>query len=281
VHRHRPLLPAILAVCLTVAAAVTGPVLAPAVAGALSLPAPGPATTPNVARCQPDVFEGARYTVCTYDLRTSEVRVFSTGPDGAPYRTFGALSRGLAGSGGLSLAFAINGGMFQEDWSPVGLLIEDSVQRHPVNRSVARVRPTPNFYKQPNGVFFVAKGKAGILTTDRYVKDKPKVDFATQSGPMLVIDGKLHPAFRAGSPERTRRSGVGVINDGTVVFAISEDWVNFDEFARLFRDRLKAKNALFLDGGTAPGIYAPELGRNDPPGHGGYGPMIAVVRKAT
>jgi uncharacterized protein YigE (DUF2233 family) len=287
VHQHRLLLPALLAVCLTVAAAVTGPVPAPAVAGALSLPAPGLAAAPDVARCRPDVFEGARYTVCSYDLRTSEVRVFSAGPDGAPYRTFAALSRGLAGSagtagsGGLSLAFAINGGMFQEDWSPVGLLVENGVQRHPVNRATTRVRPTPNFYKQPNGVFFIAKGKAGILTTDRYVKDKPKVDFATQSGPMLVIDGKLHPAFRAGSTERTRRSGVGVVNDATVVFAISEDWVNFDQFARLFRDRLKAKNALFLDGGTAPGIYAPELGRNDPPGHGGYGPMIAVVRKAT
>jgi uncharacterized protein YigE (DUF2233 family) len=98
---------------------------------------------------------------------------------------------------------------------------------------------------------------------------------------MLVIDGKLHPAFRAGSTDMTQRSGVGVVNDTTVVFAISDSAVNFDQFARLFRDRLGAKNALFLDGGTAPGIYAPELGRNDPPGHGGYGPIIAMVRKAT
>jgi uncharacterized protein YigE (DUF2233 family) len=54
--------------------------------------------------------------------------------------------------------------------------------------------------------------------------------------------------------------------------------VSFYDFARFFRDRLASDNALFLDGGTAPGIYAPELGRDDAPGHGGYGPIIAVVK---
>ena len=95
---------------------------------------------------------------------------------------------------------------------------------------------------------------------------------------MLVIDGKLHPALIPGSSDRTRRSGVAVVGDTTVVFVISEGSVNFDEFARLFRDHIGSRNALFLDGGTAPGIFASELGRDDPPGHGGYGPIIAVVR---
>jgi uncharacterized protein YigE (DUF2233 family) len=241
---------------------------------------PAAASAPVAPGCRPDVFDEARYTVCTYDLKTSDVRVFSANAAGMPYRTFPALAAALA-PGGLTLAFAINGGMYQADWSAVGLLVENGVQRHAINRSAGGgVRPVPNFYKLPNGVFYVVAGKAAVVSTDRYVKDKPKATFATQSGPMLVIDGKLHPAFRAGSNELSVRSGVGVVGDTRVVFAISEDAVNFDEFARLFRDRLGARNALFLDGGTAPGIYAPELGRADPPGHGGYGPMIAVVRKA-
>jgi uncharacterized protein YigE (DUF2233 family) len=232
------------------------------------------------AGCRADVFEEARYTVCTFSLKTSDVRVFWAPAGGTPYRTFPALAAALAPTG-QTLAFAINGGMYREDWSAVGLLVENGVERHALNRSAAAasVRPVPNFYKLPNGVFYIARGKAAVVTADRYFKDKPKPEFATQSGPMLVIDGKLHPGFRAASTELTIRSGVGVVGDTTVVFALSEDAVNFDEFARLFRDRLGAKNALFLDGGTAPGIYAPELGRNDPPGHGGYGPIIAVVRK--
>ncbi len=239
------------------------------------------AAAPARAECHADAYLEARYTVCSFDLKTSDVRVFSATAGGVPYRTFPALAGALA-PGGLALDFAINGGMYGDDWTAIGLLVENGTQRRAINRSAGpNSRPVPNFYKLPNGVFYLARGKAAVVTTDRFVKDKPKVDFATQSGPMLVIDGKIHPAFRPGSTETTQRSGVGVVGDAKVVFAISEEGVNFDEFARLFRDHLGAKNALFLDGGTAPGIYAPELGRSDPPGHGGYGPIIAVVRKAT
>jgi len=50
-----------------------------------------------------------------------------------------------------------------------------------------------------------------------------------------------------------------------------------DTHARLFRDRLKCDNALFLDGGSVPSLYAPELRRNGnllP-----LGPMIAVYER--
>jgi uncharacterized protein YigE (DUF2233 family) len=253
-----------------------------AMAAASGVPSPGAsAPGPSAAGgCQPETFQEARYTVCRFDVRSFDVRLF-WGEDDVPYRTFSELSRSLAAKGA-HLVFAINGGMYGEDWRPTGLLVENGLERRAVNRvnTPSGVRPIPNFYKQPNGIFYVSKGKAAVTTTERFVRDKPKVEFATQSGPMLVIDGKLHPAFRAGSNEKTQRSGVGIVMDTTVVFAISEDWVNFDQFARLFRDRLGARNALFLDGGTAPGIHAPGLARSDPPGHGGYGPIIGVVPKA-
>ena len=97
---------------------------------------------------------------------------------------------------------------------------------------------------------------------------------------MLRHRRQYPPAFIVGSTDLNQRNGVGVCKPNEVSFVISEDDVNFETFARFFRDKLGCANALFLDGGSAPGIFAPELGRDDPPGHGGYGPIIAVVRKA-
>ena len=94
---------------------------------------------------------------------------------------------------------------------------------------------------------------------------------------MLVIDGDIHPAFIVGSTDRKPRNGVGVSSPTEVHFVITEGRVNFHDFARFFRDRLGCDDALFLDGGSAPALYAPELDRNDSPGHGGFGPIIGVV----
>lgn len=104
-----------------------------------------------------------------------------------------------------------------------------------------------------------------------------QANFATQSGPMLVIAGAIHPAFIVDSTDRKPRNGVGVSSPSEVHFVITKGWVNFHDFARFFRDSLGCSNALFLDGGAASGLYAPEFGRNDAPGHGGYGSIIAVV----
>src|SRR5690606_38988654 len=121
------------------------------------------------------------------------------------------------------------------------------------------------------------KGRAGVLVTEHFLARKPQARFATQSGPMLVIGGEIHPAFIVDSKDLKPRSGVGVSGGTQVHLVMSKSYVSFYEFARFFRDRLNCKDALFLDGGLAPGIYAPELKRNDPPAHGGYGPIIAVV----
>jgi len=197
---------------------------------------------------------------------------------GDAYRTFPALAAALEGEGA-KLAFAMNGGMYDESFAPIGLYVESGKQLAPANTKVVTGTPAeiPNFYKKPNGVFYVGDDEAGVLETELFLKVRPETNFATQSGPMLVIDGDIHPAFIEGSSDRKPRNGVGVSGSAEVHFVISESWVNFHDFARFFRDRLGCADALFLDGGTAPGIYAPELGREDAPGHGGYGPIIAVV----
>jgi uncharacterized protein YigE (DUF2233 family) len=227
--------------------------------------------------CRAESFSGASYAVCSFNLAKDRVRTFWRGNDGNPYRTFDALAADLEAKG-KSLRFAMNGGMYRGDLSPVGLYIEDGRMMVPPNTVTLTGAQSqiPNFYKKPNGVFYIGEGRAGILETGRFLAEKPEANFATQSGPMLLINGKIHPAFIVNSTDRKPRDGVGLSSRNEIYFVITKSWVSFYDFARFFRDRLGCSNALFLDGGEAPGLYAPELGRNDAPAHGGYGPIIAV-----
>lgn len=226
--------------------------------------------------CRSESFEGDRYIVCGFDLADADVRLFWQQPDGEPYATFETLSKALEPEG-MRLIFAMNGGMYDEDLSPIGLHVEDGETLNEVNTAISKRKPEPNFYKKPNGVFYIGEGTAGVMTTEAYLARPPGTRFATQSGPMLVIDGDLHPAFIPNSNSRKPRNGVCAPTPTEVRFVITEGSVNFHDFGRFVRDHLGCDNALFLDGGSAPGIYAPELDRDDPPGHGGYGPIIAVV----
>jgi uncharacterized protein YigE (DUF2233 family) len=228
--------------------------------------------------CRTQSFSGASYFVCSFDLTRDTLRTYWRRDDGRPYRTFAALADDLEGKA-KSLRFAMNGGMYRSDFRPVGLYIENGRELTPANTTTLTGAPSqiPNFYKKPNGVFYIGDGEAGILETDRFLAERPSAKYATHSGPMLVIDGAIHPAFIVGSTDRKPRNGVGVSSPTQVHFVITKGWVNFHEFAHFFRGGLACDNALFLDGGAAPGLYAPELGRDDAPGHGGYGPLIAVV----
>jgi uncharacterized protein YigE (DUF2233 family) len=234
--------------------------------------------TAHAEPCRSESFKGASYIVCSFDPTKDDLRIYWRGDDGKPYQTFAALAADLERKG-KSLRFAMNGGMYQDDFRPVGLYIENGRELTPANTAAltGAAGQIPNFFKKPNGVFYIGDGKAGVIETERFLADRPKANFATQSGPMLVIDGAIHPAFIVNSTDRKPRNGVGVSSPTEVHFVITNGWVSFYEFARFFRDGLGCNNALFLDGGEAPGLYAPELRRNDAPGHGGYGPIIAVV----
>ena len=238
----------------------------------------GASASASAEPCREESFRGASYIVCAFDPTKDDLRIVWRGPDGQPFRTFGALAASLDAQG-RTLQFAMNGGMYEEDLSPVGLHIENGRELAEADTATVKGRPSqiPNFYKKPNGVFYLGHSGAGILVTERFLAKKPKANFATQSGPMLVIDGAIHPAFIVKSKDRKRRNGVGIKSPTEVFFVITRGRVSFYDFARFFRDGLGCDNALFLDGGSAPGLYAPELRRNDPPFHGGYGPIIAVV----
>src|SRR5262249_44889693 len=166
-----------------------------------------------------------------------------------------------------------DGGMVGPALKRVGLYVEQGRELVHVNTKSGY----GNFHMKPNGIFYIAAGRAAVAETKAFLKQRPQVDLATQSGPMLVINGRLHPRFDRGSTSLKARNGVGVRADGKVIFAISQGEVSFDAFARLFRDGLKCPNALFLEGGSASTFSAPSFNS-----HGNIlslGPMLAVFER--
>ena len=209
------------------------------------------------------------YTVCEVDLGKHAVRLYWKRSDGTPYAYLSSLPQALEHEAG-RLLFATNAGMFDPALKPVGLYVEQGRELVHVNTRSGY----GNFHMKPNGIFYIAAGRAAVAETRAFLKQRPQADLATQSGPMLVINGRLHPHFDRATRSLKARNGVGVRADGRVIFAISQGEVSFDAFARLFRGGLSCPNALFLDGGSASSLYAPSLNR-----HGNIlslGPMLAV-----
>jgi uncharacterized protein YigE (DUF2233 family) len=225
------------------------------------------------APCRAVTHQGSAYTVCEVDLRRHAIRLFWKRADGTPYARLSALPQALDKPSD-RLVLATNAGMFDPAYKPVGLYVENGRELVHANTKAG----WGNFHMKPNGIFYVAGDQAGVLETGAYLKQQLRPDIATQSGPMLVINGRLHPRFVHANVSLKQRSGVGVRDAQTVVFAISDDEVSFQAFGRLFLERLKCNDALFLDGGSVPTLYAPSLNRGA--NLFSLGPMIGVFEKA-
>jgi uncharacterized protein YigE (DUF2233 family) len=128
---------------------------------------------------------------------------------------------------------------------------------------------------KPNGVFWIdGSGQPHVSTADGYIADAPSPMWATQSGPMLVIKGKLHPDIHTDGDSHYVRNGVGVGRGNAAFFVISDAPVSFGKLARLFRDTLSCPNALYLDGSVSS-LWAPSLKRKD--AGADLGPMVVVT----
>ena len=232
-----------------------------------------PASGQAVA-CSDQSYKGNDYTVCEVDPARDDLRLFLKDDGGAPFGHFTAIDSRLAGQG-KRLLFAMNAGMYHEDRAPVGHYVEDGQELMHV---VPNAGPG-NFGMLPNGVFCIMDGRAEVMETLRFQKEREgQCRFATQSGPMLVIDGALHPRFLKDSTWRYIRNGVGTSADGArVVFAVSRNAVTFHEFGSFFRDALGLPQALYFDGNISR-LYAPEIGRTD--GGRRMGPVVGVVGAA-
>ena len=220
------------------------------------------------SHCRLERFEGSRFTVC--DPKDGALLLFAAGPREQPLRGFAEIARTIDAA---KVAFAMNAGMFDEQGRPIGLAVVDRRIVKGIN-----LKDGPgNFHLKPNGVFSVStSGSARIapsapMTT---IQRTPTVKLATQSGPMLVIEGKLHPRLDHDGTSRQIRNGVGV-RGGRALFVISEDPVSLGKFARFFRDGLKTPNALYFDGSVSS-LWDPANGRQD--SHSALGPIIVAFK---
>jgi uncharacterized protein YigE (DUF2233 family) len=227
------------------------------------------------------VFEDLGYRVVHVDLRRETLELHWRSEAGDAFGSIEAL-RAWGDAQGRHLRFATNAGIYDRQFAPLGLYVEDGKTRVPLN--MARGNPNSgNFSLLPNGVFVVdAQGHAKVMTSQAWHDAKtPTPRLATQSGPMLLIDGEVNPAFTDASESMKWRSGVCARSPDEVIFAVSESPVNFHAFARLFRDELHCRDALFLDG-TISQMYVDGEGYSGAPPFmlKPYAGMFAVFDKA-
>ena len=213
----------------------------------------------------------SQYVGIILNPQTDSLRLYNLDTDGDPLRNFNRLINHITKQGD-SLLFGMNAGMYSMTGYPIGLYIENYKVQHEVDR---RSNSEGNFYWLPNGIFLVnKKGTASIVKTTSYKSNKD-IRWATQSGPMMIIDGKIRSDFSPKSDKRNIRNGVGVLKNGEVVLLMSKYPLTFYEFAQFFK-KLGCKQALYLDGAISQ-VYYPGVIRanNMIP----LGPFIGVVAK--
>ena len=211
--------------------------------------------------CGERLFENARFVVCPFDAAKQQMRIVRSP------------TRGFAGLPAQGVAFAMNAGMFDEDGAPIGLWVENGAVRHGLNTASGG----GNFYMLPNGVFSQdADGTLHVETTERFAARRAKPRWATQSGPMLLIGGKLHPQVSSDGPSRNIRNGVCVKEPRLAFFAISQDKVSFGRLARLFRDGLGCRSALYFDGAVSS-LWWPQAQRMD--AQTPLGPLVVITNR--
>ena len=242
-------------------------------------PSPSPSAEPSEtatvassveSACRSIIFEDTPLTHCLANPVRHRISM-DLGPSGeAPYRSLTAFSRQRGENG---VAFAMNAGMYDDEGEPIGYFVEGSERLKTLNTADGE----GNFHLKPNGVFYGTAGEWHVRTTEDFlanVTERP--EFGTQSGPMLVIDGKLHPEITQDGPSRLIRNAVGVDAQGRAHFVISNAPISFGKLARFYRDRLKTPNALFLDGNVSQ-MWNPATDRLDTGAP--IGPIVVVEKK--
>ncbi len=201
------------------------------------------------------------YVVLRVDLRAARIETLWRNSAGVPYGSLDEAYRQVSDD----LLAITNAGIYSENHAPEGLHVEGGMALSPLNLKGGE----GNFYWRPNGVFYVADDGAGIVESEKFqpLNERGGIQQATQSGPLLVIDGEVNDALKPDSQSLYVRNGIGVKSPDEVYIVISKGEVNLHDFASVFREQLKCRNALYMDGCVsqmylpARSVYIPERRR--------------------
>lgn len=213
--------------------------------------------------------EDNKFVVYEVNLKKDSIHFYLKDDKGNNYSNFLNLKNTLMAKN-KKLIFATNGGMYNKENNPQGLYIE----KGKIITKIDTTKGSGNFYLKPNGIFYIRKNRTADICITQDFKDTQDVLYATQSGPMLLIDGKIHPAFSEKSQNTNIRNGVGILPNGNIIFVMSKEKINFYQFAVFFKKH-NCKNALYLDGFVSR-AYLPE--KKWVQVDGNFGVIIAVVK---
>jgi uncharacterized protein YigE (DUF2233 family) len=218
----------------------------------------------NSASCQAAAehieYEGALYHVYRIDKsQQTNLELVWLDTKGKPLSSFIGLHQESSAQG-KTIQFAMNAGIYEHGPKPCGLTISAGKELVPLSLRDGE----GNFYLKPNGVFYVdGKQGAGVMAANEYAASQLKPQIATQSGPLLLRHGKMHPAFNANSQNRRLRNAVGVRSaDNQIIMVMSDredrtkGRVTFHQLSRFFL-HLGCQDALFLDGDISDMLVAP------------------------
>lgn len=177
---------------------------------------------------------GARFVthVLRFDPKKWRSRAATPAVMGAKTSDIAAFRRKLGG------VAAINGGFFDPELRPLGLLVSDGVE-------VSRLR------KVDHGVFTIANGVPAVQHARQFVPPAG-LDFAVECGPRLVVDSKPL-SFKPGV---ARRTAIGHDRDGRAFWIVSAGPMTLGDLAEFVvssraRGGLGVVDALNLDGGKS------------------------------
>ncbi|MFT6474514.1 phosphodiester glycosidase family protein [Qipengyuania profunda] len=237
-----------------------------------STPSPSETLASQVeSACRSIIFEDTPLTHCLA-VPARHTIAMALGNGDKRYRS---LKDFAAASDSETIAFAMNAGIFDGDGTPVGYFVQRSQRLQELDTGTG----SGNFYMKPNGVFYGSGGEWMVRDSAWFlanVSERPQ--FGTQSGPMLVSDGRIHPQITQDGPSRLIRNAVGVDDEGRAHFVISNAPISFGKLARFYKDELEVKNALFLDD-TVSLLWNPVTERLDTGAP--IGPIVVVSKKAS
>lgn len=135
---------------------------------------------------------------------------------------------------------AVNGGFFDSTYRPLGLRVGHHHQYTPI-------KPISWW-----GVFSIKDDKPSL---SKFSSVSPNsLDFAVQSGPRLIIQGKI-PSLKPGLAERT---ALGITEKNEVIILVTDHMpLSTRALATLMKSfPLSCSDALNLDGGSSTQLYA-------------------------